>query len=46
MRTQAEAVKLAKITEELNRIDSSLSADVSILRDYIEKASFEFSEAE
>lgn len=46
MRTHAEAIKLAHITQELNRIDSSLSADVSILRDYIEKASLEFSEAE
>lgn len=46
MRTQAEAIKLAHITQELSRIDSSLSADVSILRDYIEKASLEFSEAE
>lgn len=44
--TQAEAIKLAKITQELSHIDSNLSADVSILRDYIEKASFEFSEAE
>ncbi|CAL1279982.1 unnamed protein product [Larinioides sclopetarius] len=46
MQTQAEAIKLAKITQELNRLDSILSADVSILRDYIEQASMEFSKAE
>ncbi|KAF8774832.1 RAB6-interacting golgin-like [Argiope bruennichi] len=46
MQTQAEAMKLAKITQELNRLDSILSADVSILRDYIEQASMEFSKAE
>ncbi|KFM73931.1 RAB6-interacting golgin, partial [Stegodyphus mimosarum] len=45
-RTQAETDKLTKITAELNRLDSILSADVSILRNYIEKASMEFSEAE
>lgn len=46
MQTQAEAMKLAHITRELSRIDSNFSADVSILRDYIERASQEFSEAE
>lgn len=46
MQTQAEAIKLGKITQELNRLDSILSADVSILRDYIEQASMEFSKAE
>ncbi|GFU46745.1 RAB6-interacting golgin [Trichonephila clavipes] len=46
MQTQAEAVKLAKITQELNRLDSILSADVSILRDYIEEASLDFTKAE
>ncbi|XP_054714881.1 RAB6-interacting golgin-like [Uloborus diversus] len=45
-RTLAEAAKLNKITYELDRLDSILSADVSILRDYIEKASLEFTEAE
>ncbi|GIY38507.1 RAB6-interacting golgin [Caerostris extrusa] len=46
MQTQAEARKLATITQELNRLDSILSADVSILRDYIEEASLEFTKAE
>ncbi|GFT23488.1 RAB6-interacting golgin [Nephila pilipes] len=46
MQTQAEAIKLAKITQELNRLDSILSADVSILRDYIEEASLDFTKAE
>ncbi|KAG8182547.1 hypothetical protein JTE90_002081 [Oedothorax gibbosus] len=46
MQTQAEAMKLAKITQELKHLDSILSADVSILRDYIEKATAEFSDAE
>ncbi|XP_015907881.1 RAB6-interacting golgin [Parasteatoda tepidariorum] len=45
-KTQAEAIKLSHITDELNRLDNILSSDIVILRDYIEKASREFSQAE
>ncbi|XP_063598925.1 RAB6-interacting golgin-like [Penaeus indicus] len=45
-RTQSEAQKLKQIQVELAKLDSLLSTDVSILRDQIEVASLEFSEAQ
>ena len=42
----SEATKLKEIQEELQRIDQSLSSDVSILRNKIEEASLEFAEAQ
>ncbi|XP_023215516.1 RAB6-interacting golgin-like [Centruroides sculpturatus] len=45
-RTEAEAQKLIKIQKELNHLDSLLSVDVSILRNQIEIASMEFTEAQ
>ncbi|CAG0883022.1 unnamed protein product [Darwinula stevensoni] len=45
-RTVSEATKLKEIQDELQRIDLSLSSDVSILRNKIEEASLEFAEAQ
>jgi len=41
----AEAAKLKKIEDEIKRLDQFLAYDVSILRDKIDSASFEFSKA-
>jgi hypothetical protein len=46
MKTQAEALKIHQIQEELSKLDANLSNDVCILRSHIEIASVELSEAE
>ncbi|XP_046388065.1 RAB6-interacting golgin [Ischnura elegans] len=45
-RTHAEANRLHKIQEELQKLDNLLSNDVSILRDQIEAASLEYTVAQ
>jgi len=41
----AEAAKLKKIEDEIKRLDQLLAYDVSVLRDKIDNASFEYSKA-
>lgn len=42
-RTQAETVKLKRIQQELQHLDSIVSTDIGILRDRIEQASWDYS---
>ncbi|XP_077132338.1 RAB6-interacting golgin isoform X2 [Ranitomeya variabilis] len=44
-RTQAEAVKLNKIQKQLQALDEMVSTDIGILRNRIEQACIEFSQA-
>ncbi|XP_006005546.1 RAB6-interacting golgin [Latimeria chalumnae] len=44
-RTQAEAVKLKQIQKELQTLDNMVSNDIGILRNRIEQASWEYSQA-
>lgn len=44
-RTQEEAVKLKRIQKELQALDDMVSSDISILRDRIEEASWDYSAA-
>lgn len=44
-RTQEEAVKLKRIQKELQALDDMVSSDISILRDRIEQASWDYSAA-
>lgn len=43
--TQEEAVKLKRIQKELQALDDMVSSDISILRDRIEEASWDYSAA-
>lgn len=43
--TQEEALKLRRIQKELQALDDMVSSDISILRDRIELASWEYSAA-
>ncbi|GFN91934.1 Rab6-interacting golgin-like [Plakobranchus ocellatus] len=45
-RAKAEADKLVRVQQELNHLDSLLTADVGIIRDKIEVASLEYMEAQ
>lgn len=45
-RTAAEAKKLQEIKRELNKLESELAADVSVLRKQIEDASVKYMNAE
>lgn len=43
--TQEEALKLRRIQKELQALDDMVSSDISILRDRIEQASWDYSAA-
>ncbi|RUS89033.1 hypothetical protein EGW08_003204, partial [Elysia chlorotica] len=45
-RAKAEADKLLRVQQELNHLDSLLTADVGIIRDKIEQASLEYMDAQ
>ncbi|CAG5123386.1 unnamed protein product [Candidula unifasciata] len=45
-KAKAEAEKLMKVQQELNHLDTLLTADITIIRDKIEAASLEYMEAQ
>ncbi|BFZ21722.1 hypothetical protein BsWGS_24761 [Bradybaena similaris] len=45
-KAKAEAEKLMKVQQELNHLDSLLTADITIIRDRIEAASLEYMDAQ